>query len=99
MWTVFKGCVYNVTPYTKFHPGGIHKNNDMIIYFHFLIIHFLGVDMLMKAVGKDCTALFSILLSCFSLLDHHTFLSKSSLSYSVNLINSKANVGSEESKM
>ncbi|KAM0052349.1 putative cytochrome-b5 reductase [Helianthus debilis subsp. tardiflorus] len=39
MWTVFKGCVYNVTPYTKFHPG--------------------GVDMLMKAVGKDCTALFN----------------------------------------
>ncbi|KAL8204359.1 hypothetical protein R6Q57_009982 [Mikania cordata] len=38
MWTVLKGRVYNITPYMKFHPG--------------------GVDMLMKAVGKDCTALF-----------------------------------------
>ncbi|XWS77395.1 hypothetical protein CRYUN_Cryun01aG0257900 [Craigia yunnanensis] len=41
MWTVLKGCVYNISPYTKFHPG--------------------GVDMLMKAVGKDCTSLFSVL--------------------------------------
>ncbi|XP_049389194.1 cytochrome b5 domain-containing protein RLF [Solanum stenotomum] len=39
MWTVLKGNVYNITPYMKFHPG--------------------GVDMLMKAVGKDCTALFN----------------------------------------
>ncbi|XP_024983163.1 cytochrome b5 domain-containing protein RLF [Cynara cardunculus var. scolymus] len=39
MWTVLKGRVYNITPYMKFHPG--------------------GVDMLMKAVGKDCTALFN----------------------------------------
>ncbi|XP_076941047.1 cytochrome b5 domain-containing protein RLF-like [Bidens hawaiensis] len=38
MWTVFKGCVYNITPYMKYHPG--------------------GVDMLKKAVGKDCTTLF-----------------------------------------
>ncbi|XP_016712474.1 cytochrome b5 domain-containing protein RLF isoform X2 [Gossypium hirsutum] len=41
MWTVLKGRVYNISPYMKFHPGGI--------------------DMLMKAVGKDCTPLFSIL--------------------------------------
>ncbi|KAK9192329.1 hypothetical protein WN943_020946 [Citrus x changshan-huyou] len=33
MWTVLKGRVYNLSPYMKFHPG--------------------GVDMLMKAVGKD----------------------------------------------
>ncbi|CAK7330897.1 unnamed protein product [Dovyalis caffra] len=33
MWTVLKGRVYNLSPYLKFHPG--------------------GVDMLMKAVGKD----------------------------------------------
>lgn len=39
MWTVFKGHVYNIYPYMKFHPG--------------------GVDMLMKAVGKDCTSLFN----------------------------------------
>ncbi|OIV99678.1 hypothetical protein TanjilG_17488 [Lupinus angustifolius] len=39
MWTVFKGHVYNISPYMKFHPG--------------------GVDMLMKAVGKDCTSLFN----------------------------------------
>ncbi|XP_010547268.1 PREDICTED: cytochrome b5 domain-containing protein RLF [Tarenaya hassleriana] len=39
MWTVLKGRVYNITPYMKFHPG--------------------GVDMLMKAVGKDCTSLFN----------------------------------------
>ncbi|KAI9169824.1 hypothetical protein LWI28_018200 [Acer negundo] len=39
MWTVFKGRVYNISPYMKFHPG--------------------GVDMLMKGVGKDCTALFN----------------------------------------
>ncbi|VFR03375.1 unnamed protein product [Cuscuta campestris] len=39
MWTVLKGSVYNITPYMKFHPGGI--------------------DMLMKAVGKDCTPLFN----------------------------------------
>lgn len=39
MWTVLKGRVYNLTPYMKFHPG--------------------GVDMLMKAVGKDCTSLFN----------------------------------------
>ncbi|WOH08035.1 hypothetical protein DCAR_0727471 [Daucus carota subsp. sativus] len=38
MWTVLNGRVYNITPYMKFHPG--------------------GVDFLMKAVGKDCTALF-----------------------------------------
>uniref|UniRef100_A0A0D6R9G4 Cytochrome b5 heme-binding domain-containing protein n=1 Tax=Araucaria cunninghamii TaxID=56994 RepID=A0A0D6R9G4_ARACU len=38
-WTVLKGCVYNISPYMKFHPG--------------------GVDMLMKAAGKDCTALFN----------------------------------------
>ncbi|XP_017638104.1 cytochrome b5 domain-containing protein RLF isoform X1 [Gossypium arboreum] len=39
MWTVLKGRVYNISPYMKFHPGGI--------------------DMLMKAVGKDCTSLFN----------------------------------------
>ncbi|KAK7263901.1 hypothetical protein RJT34_31500 [Clitoria ternatea] len=39
MWTVLKGRVYNISPYMKFHPG--------------------GVDMLMKAVGKDCTSLFN----------------------------------------
>lgn len=39
IWTVLKGCVYNISPYMKFHPG--------------------GVDMLMKASGKDCTALFN----------------------------------------
>lgn len=39
MWTVLKGRVYNITPYMKFHPG--------------------GVDLLMKAVGKDCTSLFN----------------------------------------
>ncbi|KAK9699488.1 hypothetical protein RND81_08G176900 [Saponaria officinalis] len=39
MWTIFKGRVYNIYPYMKFHPG--------------------GDDMLMKAVGKDCTSLFN----------------------------------------
>ncbi|KAH7570637.1 hypothetical protein ACOSP7_018947 [Xanthoceras sorbifolium] len=39
MWTILKGRVYNISPYMKFHPG--------------------GVDMLMKGVGKDCTALFN----------------------------------------
>ncbi|TKY67970.1 Cytochrome b5 domain-containing protein RLF [Spatholobus suberectus] len=39
VWTVLKGRVYNISPYMKFHPG--------------------GVDMLMKAVGKDCTSLFN----------------------------------------
>lgn len=39
MWTVLKGRVYNISPYMKFHPG--------------------GVDMLMKATGKDCTSLFN----------------------------------------
>ncbi|KAL2335710.1 hypothetical protein Fmac_016923 [Flemingia macrophylla] len=39
MWTVLKGRVYNISPYMKFHPG--------------------GVDMLMKAVGKDSTSLFN----------------------------------------
>ncbi|ONK70082.1 uncharacterized protein A4U43_C05F30050 [Asparagus officinalis] len=39
VWTVLKGRVYNISPYMKFHPG--------------------GVDMLMKAAGKDCTALFN----------------------------------------
>ncbi|KAL8555366.1 hypothetical protein ACS0TY_003251 [Phlomoides rotata] len=43
MWTVLKGRVYNITPYMKFHPG--------------------GVEILMKAVGKDCTSLFSILFT------------------------------------
>ncbi|XP_043721788.1 cytochrome b5 domain-containing protein RLF-like [Telopea speciosissima] len=38
-WTVLKGHVYNISPYMKFHPG--------------------GVDMLMKAAGKDCTSLFN----------------------------------------
>ncbi|KAJ8640918.1 hypothetical protein MRB53_017612 [Persea americana] len=38
-WTVLKGRVYNISPYMKFHPG--------------------GVDMLMKAAGKDCTSLFN----------------------------------------
>ncbi|CAA6662891.1 unnamed protein product [Spirodela intermedia] len=39
IWTVLKGRVYNISPYMKFHPG--------------------GVDMLMKAAGRDCTALFN----------------------------------------
>ncbi|KAG1334230.1 cytochrome b5 domain-containing protein RLF [Cocos nucifera] len=39
IWTVLKGRVYNISPYMKFHPG--------------------GVDMLMKAAGKDCTLLFN----------------------------------------
>ncbi|KAK6119203.1 hypothetical protein DH2020_047051 [Rehmannia glutinosa] len=39
MWTVLKGRVYNLSPYMKFHPG--------------------GVEILMKAVGKDCTSLFN----------------------------------------
>ncbi|KAF5445901.1 hypothetical protein F2P56_031576 [Juglans regia] len=38
-WTALKGRVYNISPYMRFHPG--------------------GVDMLMKAVGKDCTSLFN----------------------------------------
>ncbi|PIN08561.1 Flavohemoprotein b5+b5R [Handroanthus impetiginosus] len=25
MWTVLKGRVYNITPYMKFHPGGVEK--------------------------------------------------------------------------
>ncbi len=37
-WMVFNGMVYNITPYLKFHPG--------------------GVEMLMKAAGRDGTALF-----------------------------------------
>lgn len=24
MWTVFKGRVYNISPYMKFHPGGMY---------------------------------------------------------------------------
>ena len=24
MWTVLKGRVYNLSPYMKFHPGGMH---------------------------------------------------------------------------
>ncbi|KAJ4749242.1 Cytochrome b5 reductase 4 [Rhynchospora pubera] len=39
IWTVLKGRVYNLSPYLKFHPGGL--------------------DMLMKAAGKDCTSLFN----------------------------------------
>ncbi|KAG9453467.1 hypothetical protein H6P81_006371 [Aristolochia fimbriata] len=39
IWTVLKGRVYNISPYMKFHPG--------------------GMDMLMKAAGKDCTSLFN----------------------------------------
>ncbi|KMZ64569.1 Cytochrome b5 reductase 4 [Zostera marina] len=39
IWTILKGRVYNISPYMKFHPG--------------------GVDMLMKAAGKDCTSLFN----------------------------------------
>ncbi|CAN6696974.1 unnamed protein product [Malus baccata var. baccata] len=39
MWTVLKGRVYNLSPYMRFHPG--------------------GVDILKKAVGKDCTSLFN----------------------------------------
>eukprot|EP01018_Ginkgo_biloba_P028963 Gb_03758 [translate_table: standard] len=39
IWTVLKGRVYNISPYMKFHPGGL--------------------DMLMKASGRDCTALFN----------------------------------------
>ncbi|KAJ3704527.1 hypothetical protein LUZ61_008232 [Rhynchospora tenuis] len=39
IWTVLKGRVYNISPYLKFHPGGL--------------------DMLMKAAGKDCTSLFN----------------------------------------
>ncbi|XP_078437408.1 reduced lateral root formation [Wolffia australiana] len=39
IWTVLKGRVYNISPYMKFHPG--------------------GVDLLMKAAGRDCTALFN----------------------------------------
>jgi cytochrome b involved in lipid metabolism len=55
-WTILRGCVYNISPYIRFHPG--------------------GRDMLMKGAGKDCTSLFSILItllklfffSCISLL-------------------------------
>ncbi|XXG56488.1 hypothetical protein AAC387_Pa03g3882 [Persea americana] len=39
IWTVLNGRIYNISPYLKFHPG--------------------GVDMLMKAAGKDCTSLFN----------------------------------------
>ncbi|KAG2671669.1 hypothetical protein I3760_13G007000 [Carya illinoinensis] len=39
MWTALKGRVYNISPYMRFHPG--------------------GVDMLMKAVGKDSTSMFN----------------------------------------
>lgn len=38
-WTVLKGRVYNLSPYMRFHPG--------------------GVDILTKALGKDCTSLFN----------------------------------------
>lgn len=112
MWTVLKGRVYNISPYMRFHPGGMkwfswvsslcwpnsysiiccqfcilikkfihvvdiclfldNKNMNLFllsticclsIFFFFIFrrISFSGVDMLMKAVGKDCTSLFSIL--------------------------------------
>ncbi|RDY05701.1 Cytochrome b5 domain-containing protein RLF, partial [Mucuna pruriens] len=50
MWTVLKGHVYNISPYMKFHPGGTVINS---------ICKFTCVDMLMKAVGKDCTSIFN----------------------------------------
>lgn len=38
-----------------------------------LLLFFVGVDMLMKAVGKDCTALFGILLLIFQTIKHILF--------------------------
>ncbi|KAF9607364.1 hypothetical protein IFM89_033952 [Coptis chinensis] len=60
IWTVLKGRVYNITPYMKFHPG------DLELYTSASATTIVQgclnrVDMLMKAAGKDCTLLFSIL--------------------------------------
>jgi len=41
------------------------KCRIMINILHHILHLFAGVDMLMKAAGKDCTALFSILLLFF----------------------------------
>ena len=41
------------------------KCRIMINILHHILHLFAGVDMLMKAAGKDCTALFSILLLLF----------------------------------
>lgn len=78
-WTILKGRVYNITPYLKFHPGGgsffllqvvlqhtfliAVEQSGLAVYGWFLKLS--GLDMLMKGAGKDCTALFSILLVNF----------------------------------
>lgn len=31
-WTVLKGRVYNISPYMKFHPGGMHGFNFQFLF-------------------------------------------------------------------
>lgn len=31
IWTVLKGRVYNISPYMKFHPGGMHDFNFSVL--------------------------------------------------------------------
>ncbi|CAN1751229.1 Cytochrome b5 domain-containing protein RLF [Linum perenne] len=71
MWTVLKGRVYNLSPYMKFHPGGMQMEIPYQAMFvsYLPLFHFgfqininslkTGEDMLMKGVGKDCTSLFN----------------------------------------
>lgn len=44
MWTVLKGRVYNIYPYMKFHPGGMHTiiAVSLLLFTVFIIVRTLS---------------------------------------------------------
>ena len=56
----FQNCCFHFKAFSVV-PSNCRIMIDFATLHHILHL-FVGVDMLMKAAGKDCTALFSILL-------------------------------------
>lgn len=49
MWTVLKGRVYNLSPYMKFHPGGIAKIFELEFFPFCFFISYLDFSPLIVA--------------------------------------------------
>ena len=51
MWTVLKGRVYNLSPYMKFHPGGMGIHNFSIFnFFSEFVIHLVVVSVSLRTL-------------------------------------------------
>lgn len=71
MWTVLKGRVYNLSPYLKFHPGGV-----CIILFPYIFKYFVSLDLLsLIKIEYDFITVASCNISCVYMIYMHQSIS------------------------